>query len=104
MNNYDNLVDALQGLRKKGYTLDFNLHEENNKLVANELQLHPEDFEIKEMHRIEGTSSPDDNSVIYAIESKDGHKGVLVDAYGVYAEALTPEMALKLKENLLKSD
>ena len=56
------------------------------------------DFKITEMYRFEGDSSPDDNSVLYAIESKDGIKGVLVDAYGTYAEAMSPEMAMKLKQ------
>ena len=100
MYNYDNLVEALADLKKRGYTLDFNLRGENSKLIANELQLHPEDFVIKEMYRFEGMSNPDDSSVLYAIEAKDGQKGVLVDAYGVYAEAVTPEMAAKLRENL----
>ena len=50
------------------------------------------------MYRFEGDSSPDDNSVLYAIESKGGIKGVLVDAYGTYAEAMSPEMAMKLKQ------
>lgn len=100
MKNYDNLIEALKDLKKRGYVLDYNVHKENQKIVCNELQLHPEDFEIKELYRFEGMSNPDDNSVIYAIESKDGDKGVLVDAYGTYAEAITPEMAIKLKENL----
>jgi hypothetical protein len=39
-------------------------------------------------------SNPDDNSVLFAIESNDGLKGTLLDAYGVYAENLTPEMKL----------
>ena len=34
------------------------------------------------------------------IESKEGYKGVLVDSYGMYAEAFTPEMVLKIKEDL----
>lgn len=31
-------------------------------------------------------SDPEDNSVIYAIESKDGHKGIMIDAYGPYGD------------------
>lgn len=103
MNNYNNLIEALEDLNKRGYTKDFNLHMDKSKLSNNELQLHPENFVIKEIHRFEGMTNPDDSSVVYAIESNSGEKGVLVDAYGVYAEALTPEMAIKLKENLNKS-
>ena len=100
MKNYDTLIEALQDLKKRGYEIDFNLHSDGSRCHSGDLHLHPEDFEIREMYRFEGMSSPDDNSVVYAIESKTGLKGVLVDAYGVYAEAMTPEMARKLGEKL----
>lgn len=99
MKDYFNLVDALQDLKNRGYTHDFNLTPDCLECIALELQVHPEDFEIKEFYRFEGDSTPDDSSVLYAIESKDGIKGVLVDAYGPYAEAITPEMATKLKKS-----
>ena len=49
------------------------------------------------MHRFEGMSSTDDNSILYAISSKDGIKGTLVDAYGVYAQNISEEMRKKLR-------
>ena len=98
MKNYNNLVDALQDLNARGFTNDFNLKSNCLECKKLELEIHPEDFEITEMYRFEGDSSPDDNSVLYAIESKGGIKGVLVDAYGTYAEAMSPEMAMKLKQ------
>ena len=97
MKDYNNLVDALQDLNARGFTYDFNLKPYCLECKALELELRPEDFEIAEMYRFEGDSSPDDNSILYAIESVDGVKGVLVDAYGTYAEAISPEMASKLK-------
>lgn len=42
-------------------------------------------------------SDPDDNLIVYAIESKDGQKGTLLSPYGVYAEDTTSaELAAKL--------
>lgn len=96
MKNYQNLVEALNDLKERGYENDFNLKPFCVECASLQLQLHPEDFEIKETYRFEGMSNPDDSSVVYAIESLSGIKGVMVDAYGVYAEALTPEMATKL--------
>lgn len=32
-------------------------------------------------------SDPDDSSVLYALEGPDGTKGLLVAAYGAYADA-----------------
>ncbi|WP_291368134.1 hypothetical protein [Cyclobacterium sp.] len=43
--------------------------------------------------------NPDDNSIPYAIESTNGLKGVLVDAFGFYSEALSEAMIKKLVVN-----
>ncbi len=40
---------------------------------------------IEEFDRFEGVSDPDDMSIVYAIESVNGTRGFLVDAFGVYA-------------------
>jgi hypothetical protein len=42
-------------------------------------------------------TDPADNSVVYAIESDNGTKGVLVNAYGVYADTLSADMITKLR-------
>ena len=60
-------------------------------------QIWTEDFEVDEFYRFEGMSSTDDNSILYAISSKNGIKGLLVDAYGVYSENLNEKMIQKLK-------
>lgn len=94
---YNSLTEALENLKQKGFAEDFNL--QSDCLICNEkqLKLHPEQFEIIEAYRFEGESSMDDSSVVYAIQTEDGVKGVLVDAYGPYAESLTPEMARKIR-------
>ena len=97
MENYETLSQAIHSLQKRGYTYDFNLcsgHIECNSL---KLKLHPEDFAVDEIHRFEGMSSTDDNSVLYAISSKKGIKGLLVDAYGMYAENISEAMRKKLR-------
>jgi hypothetical protein len=97
MFTYDTLSEAINGLKKRGYTEDFNLNPHCIVCGALELQLHPEQFVVDEYHRFEGASNPSDNSIVYAIHSNDGLKGVLVDAYGVYSENLTENMAKKLR-------
>jgi hypothetical protein len=59
--------------------------------------LSPEDFEIVEFYRFEGDSNPGDEETVYAIQSKDGVKGVLVNAFGIYSDGLTDEILQKLK-------
>ncbi len=96
MNTEDTLSKTMERLQKRGYTYDFNLCSGHIECNALKLKLHPEDFKVDEVHRFEGMSSTDDNSVLYAIQSKKGIKGLLVDAYGVYAENISEAMRKKL--------
>ncbi len=96
--NYDTLSAATNGLKERGYTLDFNLSE--NCLVCNTGKLDIDDFEIVEFHRFEGNTDPADEAIVYAIEGNQGEKGVLVSGYGISAEGMSAEMAKKLHENL----
>jgi len=95
--NYDSLAEALGDLKQRGYTEDLNLKPSCLVCPRLQLELHPEEFTIEETYRFEGMSNPDDNAVVYAVSATPGLRGTLVDAYGVYAEALTPEMARKLR-------
>lgn len=92
--SYDTLSQAISGLRSRGYTTDFNLSE--NCLICNGTRFDVNDFEIVETYRFEGASNPDDSSILYAIESNKGDKGLMVSAYGMYAEGMSAEMAKKL--------
>jgi hypothetical protein len=97
MKRFATLVEALDDLRKRGFTEDFDLHMDCIKCGPRELILHPEEFEIVEVHRFEGASDPACSDVIYAIEGPDGLKGVITDAYGVYADRLSTNMLAKLR-------
>lgn len=96
MKNYATLTEALDDLRRRGYTEDFNLKPTCLECAAKQVELHPADFEITEVYRFEGATNPDDSSVLYAIAGKDGLNGVLVDAYGVYATSVSTDMMAKL--------
>lgn len=98
MTAYDTIIDALAGLKQKGYTTDFNLAFDHLKCTSTGVCFNPSQFEITEHYRFEGMNDPDDSSIVYAIESTDGEiKGVLVSAYGVYSDAISDEMIQKLK-------
>ncbi|MCG8476097.1 MAG: phosphoribosylpyrophosphate synthetase [Cytophagales bacterium] len=98
--SYDTLTEAINGLKQRGYTHDFEL--EFDAIIHRRGQDTPvrykhDEFEVHEVYRFEGMSSTDDNSVLFAIENKEGHRGLLIDAYGVYAEKLSEDMIRKLK-------
>ena len=95
MYQYQSPVNAINDLRKRGYTEDFNLAE--NCIVCNTNKFNADEFEIHEVYRFEGRSDPADESVVYGIESKTGLKGILVNGYGYSSEPMGEEIARKLR-------
>ncbi len=93
--HYDTVSNAINSLKRQGYTIDFNL--EGNFLVNGGSKIGVNEFSIVDVYRYEGDTDPSDEAAVYAIESTDGMKGVLVTAYGASAEAFTDEMLEKLK-------
>lgn len=96
MKDYSSIMGVLKGLKMRGYSNYFYLFTNIIECKKLQLQLYPEDFEVKEVYRFKGGSNPDDNPVLYVIESKEGIKGVLVDALGTYAESHYLEVSAKL--------
>lgn len=97
MPEYDSLSEALDGLRRQGFTLDFNVAFDQLTCVQDGSCLRPEEFDIVAHHRFEGDSNPSDESVVYAIASHDGRKkGTLVSAYGMYVDEVSEEIIRKL--------
>lgn len=96
---YDTLLQAIDALRRQGYTQDFNLKEDCLWCEVGAINLYPYDFEIDKVFRFFGPSDPDDESILYAISSdRFNLKGIMVNGYGVSADPLTQEMVEKLSE------
>lgn len=99
MYNYDTVTEAINDLKQRGFTLDLNLQVNSLQCFNPDLNLSPDEFEIKEIYRFEGNTDPNDEAIVYAIESKDGHKGVFVNGYGPSADAAGAEMMKKLTDH-----
>lgn len=97
MEAFETVTAAIDGLRKKGYSIDFNLKSEYLECSGDTLRIHPEDFHVDAFYRFEGMTDPSDEAIVYAISSeKHRMKGVLVNGFGISAEVLTNEMMQKL--------
>jgi hypothetical protein len=96
MYTYDTVSQAVSGLKERGYTIDFNLDDDCIVCGVAPYRLRPAEFEIAEVYRFEGSSDPADEAIVYAIESKHGHKGVLVNGFGVSSDSGEHEMVAKL--------
>ncbi len=92
MKRYSTLVEALDDLANRGYTIDFDLKVNQAGYASRQLYLHPDEFEITEVYRFEGFTNPEDNVVLYAIEGKNGQKGFSLNAYGLYADPAPAEL------------
>ena len=80
------LAGAIDDLARRGFTES--LAVVGNELCTTKMQkiFRPDEVVIREYRRFEGVSDPDDMSIVYAIETEGGIRGILVDAYGVYAD------------------
>ena len=88
MTDLQKLLNKLDG---EGYTEQYRV--ENGKLhsLTSDKFYLPEDVKAINFYRFEGPSNPDDMEICYVIETGDGLKGTLIDAYGVYADEQTGE-------------
>ncbi|AWI26930.1 hypothetical protein [Flavobacterium pallidum] len=71
MYHYATVSKALEELKEKGFTTDFNIQEK--RITDN-----PDDFEIVHIYRYEGESDPGDEATVYGIKASDGERGVFV--------------------------
>ncbi|MGH3041230.1 MAG: phosphoribosylpyrophosphate synthetase [Gaiellaceae bacterium] len=72
-------------MRAQGYTASFMAGAGTLRLLGGTREYRPEELTIRGYQQFEGVSDPDDMSIVFAIESKDGIRGTLLDAFGVYA-------------------
>jgi hypothetical protein len=82
---YTSMDEAIQELMKRGFTANFEFLDKTFRDVDSRRTFQAEELTIVEHYRFEGVSDPDETSVVYAVESNDGTKGIIADAFGVYA-------------------
>lgn len=81
------LSEATNKAVAKGFTESFKIVGKGLTTEAEERFYSPEEVKIDNFFRFEGYSDPMDNAILYLIETNDGVKGTLIDAYGAYADA-----------------
>lgn len=92
---YTTMTEAVRDLARRGFTANFELQGPLLRAMDSGRSYAPAELTIVEHHRFEGASDPDDMAIAYAIEATDGTRGVLVDAYGAYAN---PDVSAFLKD------
>ena len=77
MHTYDTITEAVNGLKKRGYAIDFNIEADRIFCKETALGLSPAEFDIAEVYRFQ--------------------KGILVNGFGPSADAVGEEMVEKLR-------
>ena len=81
------LATCLNRMVNDGYTEDFKVTDNGLEALQKHNLYSADQIEVVNFYRFEGESDPDDNAILYVIETADGTKGTLVDAYGTYNDA-----------------
>jgi hypothetical protein len=97
-NKYDTLTDATENLLKEGYTKNFQVSETGNLTDNKDLEFEPSEVILKEFHRFEGISNPADSSILYAVQTRSGEKGIVIDSYGADGSETTSDFMNKVEQ------
>ncbi|HEX5170399.1 MAG TPA: hypothetical protein VFW11_14580 [Cyclobacteriaceae bacterium] len=81
------LSECLNKAVRDGYVESFRVNGEELIAEHGKKRFKPQDVGIPNFYRFEGYSDPEDNSVLYLVETIDGTLGTLVDSYGSDADA-----------------
>ena len=95
------LATCLSKMVTEGYTEDFKVTDHGLEATHQHGNYKPEQIQVINFFRFEGESDPDDNAILYVIETNDGTKGTLIDAYGIYNDPKVSKF-MKDVENIQK--
>lgn len=85
LHNLKSLSQVSNELRKQGYKTEFNFKDGKLIPLGKDHSYTASDVAIRREFRFEGETNPADESILYALECKDGEKGIISNGYGAYA-------------------
>jgi mannose-6-phosphate isomerase class I len=96
-NQYDTLIGAIQDLKEKGYTHNFEINEKELLHEIDGEEFAFTEVKLNEYHRFEGMTNPSDSSILYVLETNTGIKGTVVDAYGADGSKVVSDFMIKVE-------
>lgn len=98
------LSSCLNKMVSDGYTVDFKVTENGLEDLSSNKVYTPEEVTVSNFFRFEGVSDPDDMAILYVIETQDGAKGTLVDAYGTYSDSTVNDFMTQVEKISKKTE
>jgi hypothetical protein len=92
------LAECMNKKMAEGYTQNFSVSEQGLQAADSKKIYKPTEVRIVNFYRFEGNTDPADSAVLYVLEANDGQKGLLSDAYGVYADGKISGFIAKVEE------
>ena len=80
------VVEIIETFKGEGYIYEFCIKDGALYCNSTDRSYKPAELMIDKSERYEGDSDPSDNTIVYALASGDGSKGILIDSYGVYSD------------------
>lgn len=80
------LTGVMEDLARSGFIEHFGVRGEELRSFDSGRVFRAGEVVVREFHRFEGVSDPDDMAIVYAIEGQGGVRGTLVDAFGAYSD------------------
>lgn len=93
-----NMAKVINDKVKEGYTCNFQATDDGLLCQETGETFKPDEIKVVDFFRFEGMSDPEDNSILYIVETNNDTKGTLVDAYGAYSDARVDEFIKKVEE------
>jgi len=89
---------CLANMEDKGFTDEYQVERDGLRCLTTNRFYKADELTVVNYYRFEGPSNPDDMSIIYAILTPDGRKGVLIDAYGLYADTRVEDIIMHARK------
>jgi hypothetical protein len=103
-NTLKTLSSCIESLQKTGFDENFMVKEKGLRALDKEKYYAPGEVRVINFYRFEGESDPADSAILYAIETNDGVRGLLSDAYGAYADENTTKFMTEVEDIMKKTD
>jgi hypothetical protein len=81
------MSSCINMLTQQGFSTQFKATGNGLKSLTTEKVFKADEIKILNFYRFEGESDPSDNAILYAIETINGERGTIADAFGMYNDA-----------------
>jgi hypothetical protein len=90
------LAATIDHLNRRGFTGHFGVITDGLREFGTGVTFRADEVRICDCFRFEEASDPSDIAVVYAIESRTGVRGTLVDAFGLYSNPAISEFVARV--------